>query len=98
MSPVFFLVTWWRGDLVTLLTIAFFNIQIRPAAVADPFAVFFTQKPGGVIQNQFLADLFANLDVFNRLVVREIEQQFLDRKSTRLNSSHNVPSRMPSSA
>ena len=32
------------------------------------------------------------------LISREVISALLDRKSTRLNSSHEIPSRMPSSA
>ena len=48
------------------------------------------------LTTKYNATLYANLEsIFN-----ELEQEIpdLDRKSTRLNSSHEIPSRMPSSA
>ena len=36
--------------------------------------------------------------ILNAIVKANVSQPFVDRKSTRLNSSHNVASRMPSSA
>ena len=58
-----------------------------PWVTVDKTYVF--QGPDGT---ETLADLFGGR---SQLIVRHF---MLDRKSTRLNSSHEIPSRMPSSA
>ena len=61
-------------------------------------------KPGKFFSPQEAEDYIAGYLVFNDITARDIQRRemasgvFSDRKSTRLNSSHFVPSRMPSSA
>ena len=45
-----------------------------------------------------LVDQVLELDAENRRTIQEAQELRTDRKSTRLNSSHEIPSRMPSSA
>ena len=79
------------------------NKQSYALPIAMMFALFFMiafvtglQNPMGVIvKNQFQAsNLLSQLGNFANFIA----YAFIDRKSTRLNSSHSRASRMPSSA
>ena len=52
----------------------------------------------GMLHVVLLGAAVLNLSFFNRPPLMEPEPVMVDRKSTRLNSSHHVVSRMPSSA
>ena len=50
-----------------------------------------------VVMSSELYDKFARVNRIDQAIY-ESEREMQDRKSTRLNSSHEIPSRMPSSA
>ena len=75
--------------------------------LARPDRAYFGQKDGQqtLVVQKLVRDLDLGLEVVVVPTVRDPDglalssrNIYLDRKSTRLNSSHNVPSRMPSSA
>ena len=49
-------------------------------------------------EERLLVEAWMNESEENRRVAKQIHSLYLDRKSTRLNSSHGAKSRMPSSA
>ena len=78
--------TFMRAGLFLALT--FFSISLAPGVAQAP-----------VVQQQYQAELFSFQEVMvpMRDGVR-LQTNPVDRKSTRLNSSHEFVSRMPSSA
>ena len=66
--------------------------QISAAAIA--VGLTFGERQPGIFIELFQADANAG----GGLAQRRLTHVYGDRKSTRLNSSHEVPSRMPSSA
>jgi hypothetical protein len=73
-------------------------VDIQPAALATTCAL--VKAAGGTAHAQ-VADV-GDADAIPKVIERAVEQMGgldgIDRKSTRLNSSHNPASRMPSSA
>ena len=71
-----------------------------PISSEDPSALKPKDKnvENANLVNNEIKKLISNKDALRKYVRENINDPVLDRKSTRLNSSHNVPSRMPSSA
>ena len=65
---------------------------------ARPFIVFDTMRRYLEYQGYKVTFVQNFTDIDDKMIKRANEEGITDRKSTRLNSSHNVASRMPSSA
>ena len=73
-----------RGLLAAALTLVALGVSLS-----------FASSPAAILADQSITDPF---HYSWRMITRPIEAQTIDRKSTRLNSSHSTLSRMPSSA
>ena len=81
----------------------YFDVANEIAQKGDEFIVATDyDTEGAVIGYNILKFMCKREDArrmkFSTMTKEELEESYEDRKSTRLNSSHNVPSRMPSSA
>ena len=74
-------------------------VRTEPDAAQGPF-VLLRELPGAKVYLGAVCDAAARIQEWLELWVQTLELRdlTLDRKSTRLNSSHEIPSRMPSSA
>ena len=80
------------------------RLELQPDSFSDRVALRMNLAPAPILETQ-IAIMSARaimaateLGVFACLEDKALSAPQIDRKSTRLNSSHEIPSRMPSSA
>ena len=81
---------------LAVLIVPFLPINSAPSSISWRHLLTASSSTNGDIQTTFLSGNGYNLDKINDFAVSVSTQ--IDRKSTRLNSSHDRQSRMPSSA